>query len=107
MFEFDEFKAINMVSLVDMEDVETLDLDLRTKEELRVKSNMETQPHQLGRREGQVTYLNTQLEKREQLLITYMLNANVDIFTWSTCNMSDIDPNYHCHHLEICRDANQ
>lgn len=32
MFEFDEFKAINMVSLVDMEDVETLDLDLRTKE---------------------------------------------------------------------------
>jgi len=64
MFEFDEFKAINMVSLVDMEDVETLDLDLRTKEELRVKSNMETQPHQLGRREGQVTYLNTARKKR-------------------------------------------
>ena len=35
------------------------------------------------------------------------LSRHDDLFAWSTVDIPEIDPSFHCHRLAICKDAKQ
>nr|KYP58439.1 Transposon Ty3-I Gag-Pol polyprotein [Cajanus cajan] len=74
-------------------------------DEDRVEPIETTIPFQLGKIEGQVTFLSSRLSEAEAKDIKQVLKKYSDLFAWSTVDMPGIDPGFHCHRLSVCHDA--
>jgi len=73
-------------------------------EEIRVEPKEETQRVPLIG-EDKVTRIGTSLSEEDASQLNHVLQANVDVFTWTAMNMLGIDPAIITHKLSTFKDV--
>lgn len=99
-------QGVHYVEIVaEIEGLEGLDLDPRTKDDSRVKPMEETWTFQFDLKEGQATQLGSQLSSDDRSNMQQIIREHIDLFAWSATNMLGVDSASHCHRLSICKNA--
>ncbi|XP_016193031.1 uncharacterized protein LOC107633958 [Arachis ipaensis] len=94
-----EVKAIHNMNEV----LSLAELDPREDTQERPQPADELQKVLLTSKPGQFTYIGRALQGQEQLELIKVLQDNTDLFSWTSADMSGIDPNVICHKLAIDR----
>lgn len=81
------------------------DIDPRANTDDQIEPLGETRSFDLGRKEGQVTSIESELDEEQAKLIGRELKNNIDLFAWTVANMLGIHPKVMSHKLALFKEV--